>query len=146
MTALVEKIRPIAIGVIYNGDKILAFEGYDPTKNQVYYRPPGGGIEFFEPGRQALAREFKEELDAELRDIQYLGTLESIFQAHGRRGHEIVQVYTARFADPRFYDQPELAGHEDDGSPIRLKWISPAACRRGELILYPLGLLELLDN
>lgn len=141
-----EKIRPIAIGIIYHNGHILAFEGYDPTKDQTYYRPPGGGIDFFEPAAQTLVREFKEEMDADLTDVAYLGTLESIFQAHGRRGHEIVRVYTARFADDRFYVQPEFTGYEDDGSPLKLKWISLDACRRGELTLYPDGLLTLITN
>jgi len=141
-----ERIRPIAIGVIINDGRILAFEGYDPTKDQTYYRPPGGGIEFFEPSAQALIREFKEEMNADLCDVAYLGTVESIYEGHGRRGHEIVQVYSARLVDARFYALPEFIGHEDDGSSFKLKWISLDACRRDELILYPDGLLNLIAN
>ena len=88
---MTKKIRPIAIGVIYNGERILAFEGYDPTKDQTYYRPPGGGIEFGELSVKTLEREFREEMNAELCDVDYIGTLENIFEAHNRRGHEIVQ-------------------------------------------------------
>jgi hypothetical protein len=38
-------IRVIAICVFRNGNRILVGDGYDPTKGEVFYRPPGGRIE-----------------------------------------------------------------------------------------------------
>jgi 8-oxo-dGTP pyrophosphatase MutT (NUDIX family) len=69
-------IRVLALGIIWRGDELLLMEGYDPAKRQTFYRPLGGGVEFGEPGRDALIREFNEELGAELANICYLGTLE----------------------------------------------------------------------
>lgn len=48
------EIRPKAVGVFRRNDEILVFEGYDAVKDEVYYRPLGGAIEFGEYGYQAL--------------------------------------------------------------------------------------------
>ena len=42
------KIRPLALCIFLHQNKILVAEGYDPKKNQIFYRPLGGGIEFGE--------------------------------------------------------------------------------------------------
>ena len=62
------RIRPIAIAVVRNGERFLVEHGFDSVKNQYYLRPPGGGIEFGEMSVNALRREFREEFDAELTD------------------------------------------------------------------------------
>lgn len=78
-----------------NGDRILAAEGFDSVKQIQFYRPLGGGVEFGEHSRDALAREIKEELNAEIEDAQLLGVIENIFTHEGRQGHEVVFVYDA---------------------------------------------------
>jgi NADH pyrophosphatase NudC (nudix superfamily) len=71
-------IRPIAICVCRDGDRILAAEGHDSTKGQTFYRPLGGTIEFGERGEETVCREFKEEIGAHLLEVRYLGMLENI--------------------------------------------------------------------
>lgn len=39
-------IRPLAVAVIRYQGKILAVRGVDHVKNEVFFRLPGGGIEF----------------------------------------------------------------------------------------------------
>lgn len=138
------RIRPIAIGIFRKGDSILVFEGYDPSKDQTFCRPLGGGIDFGEHSRETLIREIREELQAEISEVRYLATLENIFVHHGRPGHEIVAVYEAAFADPAFYEGDELIGYEDDNSEFKAVWRSLKIFQRGEVPLYPDGLLELL--
>jgi len=41
-------IRSIAICVFRHKNHILVAEGYDPVKDEYFYRPLGGGIEFGE--------------------------------------------------------------------------------------------------
>ncbi|MBU4225503.1 MAG: NUDIX domain-containing protein [Chloroflexi bacterium] len=60
-----EKIRPIAICVCCHKDKILVAEGHDSKKNQTFYRPLGGTIEFGERGEETVRREFVEEIGTE---------------------------------------------------------------------------------
>ena len=100
-----QQIRPITIYIIRKGDSILVFEGYDHVKDQTFYRPLGGGIEFGETSLDALQREFQEEIDAKLTNLRYFCTLENIFACYGETGHEIVIIYNGEFADKSFYDK-----------------------------------------
>ena len=77
-----EIIRPIAICVCRDGERILVAEYLE--KGRLYYRPLGGAIEFGEHGSEAIQREFREEIAAELRDVRYLGLLENIYTVEGR--------------------------------------------------------------
>ena len=61
--------------------KILALAGHDPIKNEVFYRPLGGGIEFGEYAAQTIARELQEEIGAEVVDIRYLFSLAGLYPA-----------------------------------------------------------------
>lgn len=102
------EIRVIALGLIREGDRVFISQGYDPAKQQAFYRAMGGGVDFGETSREALQREFKEEIQAELTNIRYLGCLENLFIFNGKQGHEILQVYECDFADPKFYQLEQL--------------------------------------
>jgi len=145
MTANRPRIRPIAIAVFRDSDRILVFEGHDPTKRETFYRPLGGGIEFGERAQDCLAREIREELHAEIADVTYVGTLQNIFTCDGQVGHEIVLVYEARLVDPRLYHLDVLRG-QDDGKPFVALWKSLREFRAGAAPLYPNGLLGFLDG
>ena len=140
------RIRPIAIGLVRRGDDILVSEGRDPASGEVFYRPLGGGIEFGEYGHQALIREMREELGAELAAVRYLATLENIFTYAGRSGHEIVQVYEAEFLDPSLYERDVMTGMEDDNTPMRVMWKPKADFVDGEVTLYPDGFVALVSE
>ncbi|MBC6905907.1 hypothetical protein DWB84_10605 [Saccharophagus sp. K07] len=47
------KIRAKSVCVFRHQNKILLTEGYDPTKNEHYLIPLGGGIEFGETSERA---------------------------------------------------------------------------------------------
>ena len=85
-----ESIRPLVVAVIKKEDKILVMPGYDKVKNEHFYRLPGGGIEFGETSEDALKREFREEIGAEIKIIKQIGISENIFTYEGKKGHEIV--------------------------------------------------------
>lgn len=142
------KIRPLAICVFSHNGRILVAEGYDPLKQQLFYRPLGGAIEFGEHSREALIRELREEIQAEITNLRYLGTLENIFVFNGQRGHEIVQVYDGDFLDPTFYTQERFAGYEVEiDEPFQIVWKSLEELARNPAEpLYPAGLLNLLLN
>ena len=141
---MTKTIRPIAIGIVIHRDRLFAFEGYDPYKPETFYRPLGGSIEFGERGEQALAREFKEEIGAELKNITYLTTVENIFIYKGEPHHEIVLIYSCEFKNKTLYTKSEIIGREDDGSPLRCLWQPISKFLKGKLILYPDGLIELI--
>ena len=138
-------IRPIAICVFRHDGRILAAEGYDPLKAQVFYRPLGGAIEFGEYSATTIERELAEELGAAVTDLHYLGALENVFTYDGQTGHEIVMVYDGAFADRAFYEEEVIEGMEDSGLSFRAVWVSLEESRQpGAPPVYPTGLLELL--
>lgn len=143
---IAQSIRPLAIGIFRRGNEILVFEGYDPSKDQVFYRPLGGAIEFGEYGYQALAREMGEEVGTGVADLRYLGVCENIFVYDGETGHEIVLVYEGNLADRSLYERRSFTGHEDDGTPFTAVWKSLEFFRQGQAPLYPDGLLALLEG
>jgi len=144
--ALEGRIRPISICVIRRNDRILVFQAHDSVKQQTYYRPLGGGIEFGEHSQQTIVREIREEIRAELQGVRFLGVLENVFTLEGRPGHEIVLVYEADLVDERLYTLDGMTGNEDDGTPFKVVWMSLATFYAGEAPLYPDGLLELIGS
>lgn len=111
------QIRALVLCLFRNGDRILVARDRDSVKQSDYYRPVGGGIEFGETSRDALIREMREELGAEIEQLEWLGTLENIFTLEGELGHEIVLIYDAKFGDRTLYTQPTLTGSEQ-GKPF----------------------------
>ena len=94
-------IRPLAVAVIRYQGKILAVRGVDHVKNEVFFRLPGGGIEFGETAEAALKREFAEEFGVEVKIGRRLDVTENVFSYEGRAGHEIVFVFEAFLPDEK---------------------------------------------
>jgi len=136
--------RPVALALITRGDEILVFEVPDALKHVVGWRLPGGTIEFGERGSDAVAREIREELDAEVVDPIYRGTVENIFTYLGVAGHELVRVYAVHFADRQLYSRERFDCVEANGVKFTCIWKSIADFRAGDA-LYPDGLLELIS-
>ena len=139
------RIRPLAICVFLNNNRILVAEGYDPVKQQTFYRPLGGGIEFGERSEETVHRELMEEIGVEVNDLKYLGTLENIFVFDGKPGHEVVLVYDGVLKESGLYEQVEVEGKEAEANlSFKAVWKSLDEFGEGRSILYPNGLLELL--
>jgi ADP-ribose pyrophosphatase YjhB (NUDIX family) len=100
--------RPIVLALIKNKNKLLVFQGKDKVKDQIFFRLLGGGIEFSEKSDEALKREIKEELNAEIKNLNFVKVLENIFNYEGKDYHELVFVYSAEFVDDKFYDYNEI--------------------------------------
>ncbi len=141
------RIRPLALCVFSRAEKLFLARGYDYHKNKTFYRPIGGKIEFGERGSQAVARELREEIDAEVRDLKYLGALENIFEYEGAPGHEITLIYGGCFVDERFNrDEFRVRGMNKGRILYEATWVPLEQFRaEPDAPLYPAGLLELLD-
>jgi len=143
-----KRVRPIAICVFGNRNRILVNQGYDPVRDQYFYRPLGGGIEFGETSMDTVCREIMEELGVQVdpSSLVYLGTIENIFTYNGNAGHEIVLIYDGVLKQPGLYDQSVIVGKEANGDVIRAEWVNIDEFRTGKSILYPVGLLEMLQS
>jgi 8-oxo-dGTP pyrophosphatase MutT (NUDIX family) len=138
-----KKIRVLALGLIKDGDRTFLSEGYDPIKQQTFYRALGGGIDFGESSYDALKREFIEELQAELTNIKYLGCIENLFMFNGQPGHEIIQLYQCDFVDSKFYQLEQIEFAEGEYKKTAL-WLDIKQCKSGELRIVPEPFLEYL--
>ncbi|MBI4559230.1 MAG: NUDIX hydrolase [Candidatus Hydrogenedentes bacterium] len=137
-------IRPIAICVFRNGNRILVGDGYDPTKQQVFYRPPGGAIHFGETSESALRREMREELGVEIHHPRLIGVLESLFTFDGEQGHQIVFVFDGKLGDASLYELAQFPARESNGEHFNAIWLDLDAIGPGTPPVYPDGLVELL--
>ena len=139
-----KKVRPLAICIFRKDDKIFVAEGYDPTRQEIFYRPIGGRIEFGEKGHDTLVREIREEIGAEITNLQYLGTIENIFTYDGQPGHEIVLIYDGAFVDKSLHEKTWIEGYDDGKLLFKAAWKPIADFQSGQAPLYPEGLLEML--
>ncbi|MEW5858546.1 MAG: NUDIX hydrolase [Cyanobacteriota bacterium] len=137
------EIRVLALGLIRDGDRIFMSEGYDPVKQNTFYRALGGGVDFGETSLDALQREFQEEIQAELTNIRYLGSIENLFTFNGKPGHEIIQLYQCDFVDPKLYQIERTIFAEGDRQKAAL-WVEINRFKSGELRLVPEVFLDYL--
>lgn len=142
------RVKPKAVCVFRWDDRIFVARGYDHTTNETFYRPIGGTIEFGERGEETIQREVMEEISVAVADVIFIGLLENIFTFEGKRGHELMLIYDARFVDVRLYDQSLIVRGEDDGEHLFDAMWKPLTFFRGVDAppLYPDGLLTLLDK
>ena len=141
-----KRIRPLAICVFRNKDLILVNQGYDRVKDEYFYRPLGGAIEFGEDSRETICRELMEEINAEVdrESLRYLGTLENIFTFNENPAHEIVLIYDGVLKASELYEQSVILGEEANGEHFRAVWMNLDEFADGKSILYPTGLIEML--
>lgn len=141
------RIRPLAICVFQHKGSIFVSKGFDSVKQESFYRPLGGRIEFSELAADTIKREIWEEISATVSDLVFLGTLESIFTYEGKSRHEIILVFDGKFNNQEIYQQTNVMGIEDNSKHKKrfdCIWVAVDSIAKGSIPLYPNGLLELL--
>lgn len=139
-------IRAKAVCLFRRDGKILLSEGYDPSKEEKYLIPIGGGIEFGEKAEEAARRETYEEIGAKIYDLTLLGIIENIFTFDRQEGHEIVFIYEAKLEDEALYDKPEMVGVETNGDRFLVKWFNEEEIISNIIPFYPDGIIEFIKN
>lgn len=136
-----KNIRVLALCIFSSNGRILAARGVDTTKNEVFYRPFGGGVEFGETAVAAVKREIAEELDKKITEPSLISVRENIFTFNGKIGHEIVFIFDANFVDDSIYRAATVEGIEED-KKLELvgSWISISDILAGNVTVYPRGI------
>ena len=129
-----KEIRPIALGLAIKNNKLLVSEGFDKVKNEIFYKCLGGGIEFLEKGKEALKREFLEEINVDIIVKDFLGISENIFTYQGKKAHELILFYSIEIPDKNYQEEYKVI--DDHGETIA-KWIDIDEFKNKNKILYP---------
>ncbi|AYG62442.1 hypothetical protein CCGE525_27070 (plasmid) [Rhizobium jaguaris] len=89
------QIRIKALGLHWRDGRVLAAEVYDDQERVVGVRPLDGSVEFGERSDAALQREFKEELDVEVKVLAGPLVIENLYLHEGESGHVVVFVFSS---------------------------------------------------
>jgi len=135
-----KEIRPIVLGIAVRDNKILVQECFDENEKKVFYRALGGGIEFCEKSKEALKREFLEELGIEIEVKEYVGMSENIFEFNGRKGHELVLMYNISIKEDDYKESYLIS--DDNGKAL---WIDVNEFIQKKKILYPKEIFNYLS-
>jgi thiaminase/transcriptional activator TenA len=138
-------VRPLVAAVIRDGDRILVWEDHNPATGETVCVPLAGGIEFGEAGAEAVARELHEEIGATVTRVDYLGTIEDIYEWDGQKRHELYLVYDVDLADRRVYRADEVPVVEPDRTRYVARWRALGEFDR-QARLVPDGLLDLIEQ
>nr|WP_314898578.1 NUDIX domain-containing protein [uncultured Deefgea sp.] len=131
-------IRVKVVCLFEQDGQFLFAEGYDPTKNQHYLMPVGGGVEFGERCEEAIFREVFEEIGVEIQNLRLLKVVENLFTFDGIAVHEIVFVYQADLAAPLQHS----IGVESNGDEFNLRWLTRNQINTLGWPVFPKGLLD----
>ncbi len=143
MTAISKSsvIRIKALGLHWRGSRFLAFEVYDREGRLKGVRPLGGSVEFGETARDAVVREFQEELDTEVSVLAGPMVLENVFIHEGENRHEVLFIFDLAFPQGAFEGTERIRLEEDDGTSMVAAWYDPRELDLdGGPELYPKGL------
>ena len=139
------EIRPVALGAVRRDDQLLVEEALDPESG-VFYRLLGGGVEFGEHSRDAVAREFDEELGVEFQVEKSVGTFERVFEFDGETGHEIWRVYAGELVEDWPYQEDAFEFYEPDlDERCTARWLSMETLR-DEVTFYSPTVLDALES
>lgn len=79
----------IVRALVIKNRKILVCQ----TNGRGYYFLPGGHVEFGETMQEALRRELREEMEANVVRAQFIGGFENLFEQEGVKKHEVSFVF-----------------------------------------------------
>ncbi|MEH7910376.1 NUDIX domain-containing protein [Rhizobium laguerreae] len=141
-----QQIRVKVIGLAWRKDQLLAAEVEDDSGRIKGVRPLGGAIEFGESREEALHREFREELETDIRIVGPWHLLENIYEHHGAIGHEFIFAADIELADASLYERDEIHYSELDETAATARWFGRDSLRDAGIDLYPTGLDRLLSR
>lgn len=129
-----------AMCLFFHEGKVLLYEAQSELGRK-FLRPPGGHIEHGEYAADAVRREVREELSAEIHDIQQNALRENIFEYDGKPIHEYVFLFSAVFDDSSLYGLDRIP-FIDSGKNGHLEWHDISSLKNSSVPVVPNGVLE----
>ncbi len=105
----------VAIIINENNELLVATRAKEPAKGT--YDLPGGFVDMYETGEEAIAREVKEETHLEVIDVQYLFSVPNIYNYSDFEVHTLDLVYQCQV------DNIDSLKAEDDVAKLEFKKI-----------------------
>jgi 8-oxo-dGTP pyrophosphatase MutT (NUDIX family) len=139
-----QEVRPVAIGLLRDGDRLLVAEVPNDDGSVKGWRPLGGGIEFGETAEAALRREFREELGAEIEVTGPPTIFENLYDHAGHVGHEIIFAFPIRLVDQAVAAERRFQIRDND-AVVWVEWIETGRFHAGDILL-PAALGTLLGE
>jgi ADP-ribose pyrophosphatase YjhB (NUDIX family) len=141
------RFRVRAAGVAIRDGRVLVHRMVEPNEwtNSAL---PGGGVEAHETSADAVVREFREEIGADVRTGRLLWCNENFFTHGGERWHEI-GFYWEVLLPPdfaHFGDESFLGWDDVQGARVASRWHWCPLERLDEIDLQPSFLVEGLRN
>tara|TARA_Y100001970_G_C14253839_1_gene873673 strand:- start:2271 stop:2690 length:420 start_codon:yes stop_codon:yes gene_type:complete len=138
------RIQCISHGLAIYKNKILVYKVTDCVNKKSFFRLIGGHIDFGESGEEALKREFKEEINQDIRIIRKLDTFENIFFYNGKDMHEFISLFQIKFKNESIYHQKGILGNEGPNRTFIADWVPIEEFKNKHKILYPPNVLDYL--
>lgn len=97
--------------IIRNGTKVLLHKGIEEKRGTL----PGGRVMAGERTDEALIRELKEEIGADIKIIKERSFIENFFNFEKKQKdyHELLMTYEAEFIDKDFYKKDKIEAKEE---------------------------------
>lgn len=133
------RIRVVALGIVVrpSDGRVLAMRFDRDARNLVFYRPPGGGVEFGETAIDAVARAMREEVGHPVRVVRLGSVTENIFDAQGQTHHEIIFNWLVDFEEAHLYTQAEFDVVEANGVHFVAHWVDPDLLAAEGIYFFP---------
>lgn len=130
-------------GIAIDGDHILLHR-FDQDD---FWTFPGGRVELGETGQEALVRELKEELNANIEIFRLLWLVENFFEYSCQQYHEIAFYYLMQFPgdSPYLTKNKSFFGIEEDNK-LEFRWFVNDFEVLKDLPLLPSFLQKSLSN
>ena len=133
-------IRVKALGLHWRDGKLLAAEVRSDAGQIKGFRPLGGSVEFGETARDAVVREFQEELGIPVTITGPPIFFENIYTHEGAPGHELLILFEVAFPKGAFAGQSQIVFHEADSTRCVAQWCDlDHLDLPGGPALFPLG-------
>ena len=135
-------IQNVALGLIIKDSSILTYSVKDKISKDIFYRLIGGHIDFGEDSKVALSREFREEIDQEIKVVKQLDVFENIYFYNGNDCHEFVSLFLVEFLNKDIYELDSIIGKEGPSRTYKARWLSISSFKDSYRKLYPSEILN----